>query len=97
MNMTKINTLSRALPRCDLTQSSGDILILDRHAEVIGRVDLEKAKIYVFDTYEHRKKVLKRLKRAGLPCSYEDPTAGALKVLYDTPDLSGSNFNQKLK
>lgn len=83
--MTQLNILTRALPRCDLSNSSGDLLIVDRHAEIIGRIDFEAGKVCVFDTYEHKVKVKKRLKRAGIPCAYEDPTPGAFKVLYGQP------------
>lgn len=83
ISMTHINTLSRALPRCDLTNSNGDLLVLDRHGEIIGRIDLDAGVVRVFDNYEHRAKVKTRLKRAGIPCSFEDPASGALRILYE--------------
>ena len=92
MKMTSLNTISSALSQCDLTQSSGDLLILDRHGEIIGRIDLDTGAVRIFDKYGHRGKVKTRLKRAGIPCSFEDPAAGALKVLYDTPNSTVSNY-----
>ena len=87
LNLKLFSLLSKALPRCSVIVSAGDLLIIDRNSEIIGEVNFESRCITVYREYTHAMRVVRRLKRASIPVELkEQPTMIQMtKILYDSP------------
>ena len=85
LNLKVFALISKALPRCSVMVSAGDLLITDRNGEVVGAINFESRCITVYRQYTHAMKVTRRLKRASIPVELrEQPVMEqAMKIIYD--------------
>ena len=85
LNLKVFAMIAQALPRCSVIVSAGDLLIIDRNAEILGAINFKAKCITVYRDYTHARKVVRRLKKISIPVELRaQPTMEqAAQILYD--------------